>query len=197
MVANTSVRFNLPFNLGLPDSAPHDLSDPRVAALLEQVYNAFQQLQMALHVYVGIGQQLQSLWPNLRYDQTLHLFSPNRLYAVASETIAYGNAVNVFNNAGVLTVRNANATDNTKPTHGFCTTTGGIAAAAFGECILQCGIVLNLAGLVLGTRYFLSTTNGLITSVAPVALGNVEQALGIALDSTALFFNFGYAFVQH
>lgn len=199
MAGNPGVKFNLPFSIGLPDSAPSELKlkDPATAAVIEQIYTAFQQMQIALHVVLGVGQQLQTQWSMLSPDQTLHLFSPNRIYLIASEAILFGAAINIYDNAGVLTVRNANATNNTKPCHGFCTTAAGIANGAYGESILNFGLLTGVAGLVRGTRYFLSTANGLVTAVAPVAAGNIEQALGLALSSTMLLFNFGFAFVQH
>lgn len=196
-IGNPDIKFNLPFTLGLPDVAPNTV-DPKIKPVLDELYSAFQQVQLALHNLVGIGQQLQALWPSLRYDQTLHLASPWRYYVKASEAIAYGNAVNVFNDgSGILQARNANATNNTKPCHGFCTTSGGIAAGSYGEVILQAGLLTGVSGLTIGTRYFLFTTNGLISAAAPVAAGNIEQAVGWAIDSTALLFNVGFAFVQH
>lgn len=196
-IPNPGVKFNLPFTLGLPDQAP-PTKDPEVRALLDQVYNAFQGVQLAFHHFTGIGQQLFSAWPNLRYDQTLHLASPWRYYVQASETINYGSAVNVFNSAGTLKARNADATNNTKPCHGFNTTVGGIPNGSFGEVILQCGMLTGVSGLTLGTRYFLFAGAGGLVSASPaVGAGNIEQAVGWAIDTTALLFNVGFAFVQH
>ena len=42
-----------------------------------------------------------------------------------------------------------------------------------------------------------NVNNGLITAVAPVAAGNIEQALGIAVDSTALLYCTDFDFLQH
>lgn len=195
-MANPNLKFNLPFSLSIPDSPPQT-EDPVVNNTFVVVYNAFLQLQQAVHQYLGVGQQLQTLWSTLRYDQTLHQASPGRLYVKAFEAITYGFAINLFVDAGILKIRLANATNNTKPCHGFCTTIGGIAAGSFGEVILLHGLLTGVAGLVLGTRYFLSTTNGLVTAVAPVAAGNIEQAVGFAMDTSALLFDFGFHFIQH
>lgn len=197
VTTNPGVKFNLPFTLGLPDRAPTDL-EPNMQRYFQEIYNAFQQLQAALHTILGVGQQLQQAWPSLSYFQTLHQSSPGRLYMQASEVINYGSSVNIFDSgAGVMKFRNANATNNTKPAHGLCTTTGGIAAAAYGEVITQYGLLTGVAGLTKGSRYFLSTTNGLITAAAPVAAGNIEQPIGFAIDTSALLFNIGFAYVQH
>jgi len=190
-----NIKFNLPFSIGLSDSPPE--VEPKMRPIISLMYNAFLQIQQAMHQYLGLGQQLQTLWDQIRYDQTLHTFSPNRLYLRASEDISYGFAVNIWNDAGTLKFRKANATNNTKPCHGFCTTLGGILSGTFGEVIVNFGMLVGVAGLTTGTRYFLSTTDGLITSTAPVAAGNIEQVLGLAMDTGALLFNFDFAWIQH
>jgi hypothetical protein len=191
-----NVRFNLPFTLGMGDLPPDGL-DPKIKPLMDQIWNAFVQVQLAFHNYAGVGQQLQSLWPALVPSQTLHLSSNTRWYGPCSENIGFGAAINLFDNAGVLTARNANATNNTKPAHGFCTVTGGILAGASLEAILFRGLLTGFVGLTRGARYFLSTSNGQVTAVAPVAAGNIEQAVGLALDTTTLLYDFNLWFLQH
>lgn len=194
---NPGIKFNLPFTLGIPDAAPANMPE-EMKPVMQEVYNAFQQLQLAIHTYLGLGQQLANLWSQLGYAQTLHLASPTRLYMQASEAITFGYAVNIFDSgAGVMKIRLANATNNTKPCHGFCTTLAGIALDGYGEVILQAGLLSGVAGLTKGNRYFLSTTNGLVTNVAPVAAGNIEQVLGWAIDTSALLFNIGFGYIQH
>src|SRR5712664_3604571 len=181
---NPGVKFNLPFTLGLPDRAPTDI-DPKLQQYFQEMYNAFQQIQIAMHNVLGVGQQLKQLWPNLGYTQTLHTFSSGRLYLAASEFIQYGSSVNIFDSGGgVMQFRNANATTNARPAHGICTTAGGIAIAGFGEVITQMGLLTGVTGLTKGVRYFLSTTNGLLTAAEPVAAGNIGQAVGLALDTS-------------
>jgi len=193
---NPAIQFNLPFNIALGDSAPSTLP-PEVRGAIEALYNAVNQIQYVFHTHVGIGQQLQTLWSQLKYFHTLHLASPWRLYAEATETIVYGAAINLFLSGGALKVRNANATNNTKPAHGFCTTAAGLTNAVFGEVILMQGLLTGLAGLTIGTRYFLHTTDGQINATEPVAAGNIGQALGIAVDTTALLFCTDFDFLQH
>jgi hypothetical protein len=97
---------------------------------------------------------------------------------------------------GVLSARNANATNANKPCDGFCSQPSGILAGQVGEVILNDGMNTSLSGLTVGSRYFLDTTNGLVTTTAPVAAGNLEQSLGIAITATALRFWTGKQ-VQH
>lgn len=177
---------------------PPDNLSPELRAALSEVYASFQLVISAFIDNCGISQQLPSIWAQMAAQaqaSTLKAGNLNRLYVVASENIAFGAAISLHNVAGVLNVRNANATNNTKACDGFCTTTGGILAAAAGEVMLHSGIT-TIAGLVVGTRYYLSTVNGLVSNAAAVAAGNIEQYLGIAITTTQLFFNTQY-WIQH
>lgn len=195
-VTPVAAAYNSPVNFYLPQNPPTDIKDPVAQQAFNELYNAIQNVIQALITFCGIGPQSASLWPSLAGSpSTLLEGNLNRLYVTASELIPLGAAVNLFNNAGVLNARNANATTNAKPADGFCTTSGGIALGAVGEVQLGHGVV-NLVGLVIGQRYWLSTVNGLITTVAPVAAGNIEQYVGIAIDVTSVFFNLGY-WIQH
>lgn len=103
----------------------------------------------------------------------------------ASENLAAGAIVNVWNSGGAR-IRNANATDGTKPAHGFV-----LAAVTSGNVGIFYGtgqIDNQRSGMTPGTTYFLDTTNGNINAVAPSASGNFVQALGVALSATQLAF---------
>lgn len=193
---NPQVTLNLPFDIRLSDTLPPGVP-AEMAPVIAEMFNAFQQLQYVMHTYLGIGQRIQSLWPSLSYSLTLHRASQGRFYALASEAITYGAAVNLHPSGGVLKIRNANATNNTKPCFGFCTAIGGIASGATGEVILFSGLLTGVSGLTIGTRYFLSTTNGLITATDPVVAGAIGQAVGIAVDTTALLFQIDLNWIQH
>lgn len=104
---------------------------------------------------------------------------------VASEPLEKGALVNVYDNAGVDNARNANATDMTKPAQGFvleAVTTGGNAT------VYTDGINTALAGLTTGSRYYTSTVNGKMVTVAPNAKGNNLQFVGYAINKTTLQF---------
>ena len=192
----SGARFNLPFTLGIGDVVPSNIP-PEIRPAFVEVYSAFQQVQSVFHNYLGIGQQLKDSWAALPIVETLHKASQWRLYVKASEAIGFGNAVSIHAVSGVINVRKANATDNTKPCHGFCTTSIGIVSGEYGEVILCQGLTNGITGLTVGTRYFLSTTDGFLTSIAPVAVGNIEQAVGIALETGLFLFNLDFEFIQH
>ncbi len=114
--------------------------------------------------------------------------------AVTSENLVAGDFVNLYlNAAGVITLRKADATNNTKPANGFVTA-GTTAPASATMYILG---VNNgyLAGLTIGNKYVLSkTTPGGLTEISAFAAaqvaGNIIQEIAIATTVTnALTFN--------
>lgn len=105
--------------------------------------------------------------------------------AVAGENLAAGNFVNVYNNAGVATVRKADAS-NGRDANGFV-----LAAVASGSnaTVYRMGANNQLSGLIPGATYYLSaTTAGTVTTTAPSASGQMIQELGTAFDATTLIF---------
>ena len=177
---------NSPINLRL-DQTPPDSLPVELQGALAPIYNAFQQLLSAFQTYGGISQWDADIWSQLTPDQTVFPQNANRLYVRAGEAIALGAPVNVFSNAGALGVRNANATDTTKPCHGFATSV--IANGSFGEVILGHGLLTVTAAFVIGQNYWLSTVSGQYVTVPPAAAGNIEQFLGVGLSANLLFFN--------
>lgn len=106
---------------------------------------------------------------------------------VASETIAAGDLINIFDNAGTLNVRKADATDANKPPNGFVL--AGISATVAGTVYLGNGINTAVSGLTIGADYFLSeVTPGAVTTVAPSTAGNVIYRVGRASGTTELVY---------
>lgn len=190
-------QYNSSVDFRIGQSPPDNLS-PEMKAALAELYNSVQLIIAAFIDQCGISQQLPSLWQQTAEqapDSTLNSGNLNRLYVQASENIAFGAAVSLHNVAGVLQARNANAANNTKACDGFCTTVGGILATGYGEVQLHSGIA-TIVGLTVGSRYYLSTVNGLVAAAAAVAAGNIEQYLGVAITATSLAFNIHY-WIQH
>jgi hypothetical protein len=109
------------------------------------------------------------------------------LTMLASEALAAGAAVNIFSNSGTPNVRNANATDATKPAIGFvnaAVSSGGTATIYFDGQLLS-----GLSGLTVGAPVYLGTTAGQITSTAPSASGNLVQQCGYAVSTTEIIFS--------
>lgn len=104
---------------------------------------------------------------------------------VASETLAAGDLVNIWNNAAVANVRKADATVEGKEVHGFVL--AGFAAAAT-ALVYHEGKITGLTGMTPGARQYLATTPGARTETAPSTAGNVVQMVGVALSATTLGF---------
>lgn len=103
---------------------------------------------------------------------------------VASEALAAGDVVNIWNNAGNSRVRKADATTAGKEAHGFvkAAVNNGSSATVYFE-----GSNDQLSGLTAGPLY-LSTTAGAVTATPPSGAGNVVQRVGVAVSSTVLNF---------
>jgi len=102
---------------------------------------------------------------------------------LASEAISAGAMINVWSNAGVSSVRNADNTSVAKQAHGFAP--GAISSAASGNVVLGGGENAGVSGLTIGAQYFLSTV-GAITTVLPTGTGVIAQPVGVARTATEL-----------
>lgn len=177
---------------------PPDNLSPELKAALQELYTSFQLMIATMIDECGISGQLPSIWQQVAEQDpvsTLNSGNLNRLYVKASEALSQGSVINLWNDAGTLKARKANATNNTKPCDGFCSTVGGIASGSFGEVQIHSGVA-TVTGLTVGDRYYLSTTNGAMANAPAVAAGNIEQYLGIAITTTQLAFNAHY-WIQH
>ena len=101
----------------------------------------------------------------------------------ASETLAAGDWVNVWNSSGAK-VRKADATTAGKEAHGFvlAAVTSGNPATVYFE-----GTNTQVTGQTPGPVY-LQTTAGTGGATIPSASGNVVQQIGVAVSATAVNF---------
>ena len=102
---------------------------------------------------------------------------------VASEILAAGDLVNLYDNDGTINARKAD-NSNSRPAHGYVL--DGVAAEASGDVYFS-GTISGLTTLTVGAEYYLGTT-GAITATAPSAQGTIVQAVGVALSATELRF---------
>lgn len=104
---------------------------------------------------------------------------------VASEALAAGDLVNIWNDSGTAKVRKADASTSGKEAHGYvlaAVASSGSATVYFEATNTQC------TGLTPGRQYLSATTPGKSTGVAPTGSGQVVQMVGIATSATALNF---------
>jgi len=107
---------------------------------------------------------------------------------VASETLAAGDLVNIWNDAGTPKMRKADAAAPGKECSAFVkdAVSAGQTGLAYSE-----GSITGLTGLTPGARCYLGTTPGQITMTPPVATGNVVQFVGTAHGADILSFEPG------
>lgn len=108
---------------------------------------------------------------------------------VASEALAAGDLVNIWNDGGTEKVRKADATAEGKEAVGFVKSafTSAATAAVYFE-----GRITGLSGLTPGARQYLSAANaGQPTATAPNSAGNVVQFVGGAVSATEIDFEAG------
>lgn len=104
---------------------------------------------------------------------------------VASEALAAGNLINIWDDLGVAKARKADAAVEGKEAHGFVLSAVALAATAL---VYHEGKITGLTGLTPGALHFLSAVAGATTAIAPSTVGNVVQQVGIALNATTLGF---------
>ncbi|GAB2531101.1 hypothetical protein [Simplicispira piscis] len=109
----------------------------------------------------------------------------------ASEGLAAGDWINVWNDIGTAKVRKADATTAGKEANGFvlAAVTSGNPATVYFE-----GTNTQVTGQTPGAVY-LQTTAGAGGTTIPSASGNVVQQVGVAVSATAVNFERGTAVV--
>jgi hypothetical protein len=112
--------------------------------------------------------------------------SDSKAAILASEAIPAGSLVDVYNNAGTLNMRKADATAAGKEADGFVI--GAIANGGTGTVYFE-GTITGLTGLTPGARVYTPVGAGGVPSMAvPAASGNVVQFVGVALSATEVTF---------
>lgn len=106
----------------------------------------------------------------------------------ASEALAAGDVVNIYNNAGTANCRKADASTSGKEAHGFvlAAVASGAAATVYFEATDT-----QVTGLTPGVQFLSATTPGKTTNIAPTAANQIVQRVGFATSATSLNFNAG------
>ena len=100
----------------------------------------------------------------------------------ASEALAAGDLVNIWNNGGTANVRKADASTSGKEAHGFVLSAVSASAAA---TVYFEGTNTQQTGLTPGVQFLSATTAGKATATAPTGTGKVVQRVGLAVSATA------------
>lgn len=116
---------------------------------------------------------------------------PENEQIIASESLAAGDFVNVYNNAGVANYRKADTSASgglAKRAHGYV-----MAAVASGGTALVFidGNNNQVTGLTAGEVFLSDSTPGRPTNTPPAGTGKIVQLLGVAVSATQLNTGFG------
>lgn len=106
---------------------------------------------------------------------------------IASEPLAAGAFVNIYQVAGVPTVRNAIATQVGFEAHGYVV--AAVSAATTATVYFDDNNT-GVTGLTAGLDYYLSdATAGGVTTTSPTGAGKISQYLGKAVSATTMHVN--------
>lgn len=111
---------------------------------------------------------------------------PDTATLPATEAIAAGAYVNVFSNAGVFSVRNADGSTAGKQADGFVL--AAIASGGTGTVYLA-GINTAVSGQVPGLVYLSASNIGAGATAGATVAGQTYQQLGLAISATAVQFD--------
>lgn len=104
----------------------------------------------------------------------------------ASENLSSGDFVNVFNDAGTVKVRAADASAVGKEADGFVL--DAFSSGAMADVYFE-GRNTALTSLVPGSRYYLADNDpGTVTATPPTGTGRVVQYIGRATDANSIGF---------
>ena len=105
--------------------------------------------------------------------------------ATATEALAAGDFVNIYDAAGTKSVRKADGTTPGKEANGYVLAAFANAAVA---TVFTDGANTQRTGLTAGSTYYLSVTAGGVTLVPLTTAGHIHQKLGKASTATSLVF---------
>lgn len=110
-------------------------------------------------------------------------FGSDTLSVTAGEALSAGDLVYINASGQAL---KADADSASKAAVGFVLTS--ISNGASGTVYFGSGMITGLTGLTAGSVYFLSQTAGAITTTAPTGTNVIQQQVGVAANTTTLYF---------
>lgn len=184
MAVDPSAKINSSINLGLAEGTPELYKTPQEQSLYQLVVQTANNILSQFERFVGVTQKPMAQWSLLTPSDTLFRQNLGRLYVIFSETVAFGGLVNLFNNSGILTARNANSTTLLKRAFGYCNVNNsaqsGAGVGQYGEVILSQGL-LSVTGINPGDLMYLSSSDGQMQIGPDVTAGHLEQFIGVGI----------------
>jgi len=175
---------NFKIQLGLAPLPAEDIPAELYDNFFE-LHRAVQNLLRGVSQYCGIDAPSVDVWTSLLYSDTLLESNLTRMYVVAGAAIARGQAVNLYNNAGVLNARLAQANSITTMAHGVANSAGAIGETI--EMYWARGFIDSIGSLTVGTLYYLSPfVAGAVQNTKPFTVGQIVQPIGLALSAASM-----------
>lgn len=145
-----------------------DTDDAKLYEQLEPLYLAMHSVNSNFLYSCGVNRIIGSEYN--KYKESAALLQPqnlNRLIVTAAETLSFGNLIGLELAAGVVKAKLAKG----GPTSavqalGYCNMPDGAATGTVCEVIIATGVI-NVVGVTIGTKYYLSDTAGAISSTPP------------------------------
>lgn len=135
----------------------------------------------------GDANKVVSLNASGKIDETMLNDTPSAVMT-ASEDLAAGDFVNIWNDAGTEKIRKATNTGIGTKAHGYVES--AILEDADGVVTLGEGVLAGFTGLTRGATYFLGTSGGKVLAGAlPSSTSNIVQELGVAKSETEIAVN--------
>jgi hypothetical protein len=137
----------------------------------------------------GDGQKLAALDVNGKWPVAMMPtgIGADTVVVAASETLAAGDFINLWNDGGTIKARKADATSSGKEAHGFVK---DAVTATQNATVYREGNNGAVTGQTVG-QHFLSTTAGQSTTTVPTGSGNIVQCIGFATVATNINVEFG------
>jgi hypothetical protein len=200
MAVEPSAQISSSIDLGLASGVPELYQKPEDRSLYQLIVQTAQNILSSIETYCGLTQKPMTQWSLLSPSATLRRQNLGRLYCISGEAIVYGALVNLYNNAGVLTARNANSSTG-RSAHGYCavnnTQQSGMNVGEYGEVILGQGI-LPVTGVSPADRMFLAPVNGQMQIGPDLAAGHIEQFIGIGIATNLVYIDITMgSWIQH
>lgn len=168
---------------GLP-SYPAGLTD-KDAALVLPLYRSVNNLANKVSAITGQQQYAAAELPMLRPFDVLSNVRNNLVFAVATEALSFGMAVNIYDNAGTVSVRKADHSLS-RPAHGLVNSINGATVGTTCEILFMQGRSQGVTGSVVGSPYYLNTA-GTVTAVKPSS--GLIQPVGWGLGTHGFYLN--------
>jgi hypothetical protein len=176
-------QFNYSANLIVPVAS--SVSNSAIADEFSTVFDGLRTLAAHIDEVTGNTTFNPAVYSTIPAGAAILGTNLNRIHVLFPTAAPAGAMINLYNSAGVLNARLAQANSQTTVAHGFIL--NSVAAGSYGEIVLGGGLN-TVGGLSPGVNYFLSATGaGQVAPGITTFPGFVYQPCGIAISTNLLF----------